>query len=97
MPDRDKSRNAFERDQLGANARRIAQAVIEDARRDGRLPLGDREAKYRTLFETMTEGFGICELIRDEAGRAIDWRFLELNPALTSIQGWTWPFPSARY
>ena len=45
------------------------------------------EARYRTLFETMTEGFVLCELLRDEAGRAVDIRWLECNPALERLTG----------
>lgn len=40
-------------------------------------PLDD----YRLLFETMSEGFVLCEPIRDAAGRLIDYRFLQANPA----------------
>lgn len=39
------------------------------------------EEKYRTLFETMGQGYCELELLRDADGRAIDQRYLELNPA----------------
>ncbi|KQQ84513.1 HWE histidine kinase domain-containing protein [Aureimonas sp. Leaf324] len=39
------------------------------------------EAKWRTVFETLREGFVIGELIRDAAGRAIDWRYEAVNDA----------------
>lgn len=47
------------------------------------------EVKYRSLFESINEGFALCELIYDATGKAIDWRFLEVNPAferLTSFE-----------
>ena len=39
------------------------------------------EERYRTLFETMTEGFMLCEIICDEAGKPCDYRRLAVNPA----------------
>jgi PAS domain S-box-containing protein len=37
------------------------------------------EDRYRTLFETIDEGFSIFELIYDETGKAVDFRILEVN------------------
>ncbi len=45
------------------------------------------EARYRSLFESMTEGFATHELITDPSGRAIDYRFLEVNPAFERLTG----------
>jgi len=45
------------------------------------------EERYRTLFESMAEGFAICELVRDDAGRAVDIRWLACNPALERLTG----------
>lgn len=39
------------------------------------------ERRWRELFENMREGFFLAELIRDAEGNAVDYRFLELNPA----------------
>jgi PAS domain S-box-containing protein len=39
------------------------------------------EEKYRTVFESMDEGFLIHDMIRDESGRVVDYRLLEANPA----------------
>jgi PAS domain S-box-containing protein len=43
--------------------------------------LEESEAKYRLLFENMKEGFSLHEIITDETGRAIDFRFLDANSA----------------
>ena len=37
------------------------------------------EERYRTLFESMDQGFAILEMIFDDDGQALDYRFLEMN------------------
>ena len=41
-------------------------------RRKAEQALRESEQKYRTLFEAMSEGFVVCELIWDEQGRPAD-------------------------
>jgi len=50
--------------------------------------LKEREEKYRHLFNNMTTGFALLEIIRDETGRAVDHRYLEVNPAFERQTGW---------
>ncbi|HVF63637.1 MAG TPA: PAS domain S-box protein [Casimicrobiaceae bacterium] len=38
------------------------------------------ETRYRTLFDSIDEGFCVCELLVDEAGGPRDYRFCEVNP-----------------
>jgi PAS domain S-box-containing protein len=45
------------------------------------------EARFRTLFETMTEGFSLNEIILDDAGKPVDLRYLSVNPAFESHTG----------
>ena len=45
------------------------------------------EAHWRGLFERMHEGFALCELDQDAAGRAVDYRYIELNPAFERLTG----------
>ncbi len=49
--------------------------------------LRESEERYRSLFDGMTEGFGIQEIINDEDGRPIDYRFLDINPAFERLTG----------
>ncbi|SNS48348.1 PAS domain S-box-containing protein [Noviherbaspirillum humi] len=49
--------------------------------------LRNREERYQALFNTIEEGFYIIELIYDETGTAVDYRFLEANPAAGKING----------
>ncbi len=46
-----------------------------------------REDRYRSLFEAMSEGFALHEIICDEEGRPCDYRFLEVNPAFERLTG----------
>ena len=45
------------------------------------------EEKYRTLFESIDEGFCIVEIIFDENDEPVDYRFLETNPAFERHTG----------
>jgi PAS domain S-box-containing protein len=45
------------------------------------------ELRYRTLFEMMTEGFSIGEIICDAAGKPCDLRYLSVNPAFERQTG----------
>jgi PAS domain S-box-containing protein len=43
--------------------------------------LRESETKFRTLFEAMTEGVALQEIIYDERGMALDYRIISTNPA----------------
>jgi PAS domain S-box-containing protein len=45
------------------------------------------ETRYHTLFDTMIEGFCTIEMIFDTDGKAVDYRFLEINPAFEKQTG----------
>jgi len=49
--------------------------------------LRESEDQYRSLFNNMTEGFALCEIITDEQGRPSDYRFLDVNPAFEVLTG----------
>lgn len=46
------------------------------------------EEKYRKLFESINEGFALCEIIADIEGQSYDYRFLEVNAAFENITGY---------
>ncbi|RDI60064.1 PAS domain S-box protein [Microvirga subterranea] len=56
-------------------------------RKSSDAALRQSEARYRTLFETMDEGFCILQLIFDQDGTPVDYRFLETNPAFERQTG----------
>jgi PAS domain S-box-containing protein len=45
------------------------------------------EERYRVLFNAMDEGFCVVEMLYDPTGKAIDYRFLEINPAFEKQTG----------
>lgn len=47
------------------------------------------ERKYRSLFNTMHEGFALLEIILDDAAEPYDFRYLDVNPAFERIYGLT--------
>ncbi len=43
------------------------------------------EEKYRLLFENMTNGFSLHEIICNETGDPVDYRFIDVNPAFERL------------
>ena len=65
----------------------VIRAVIggEEAQRES-------NERYRTLFDSIDEGFCVIEPLLDERAQPMDFRYLEINPAfekLTGLQGAT--------
>ncbi|MGL5065140.1 MAG: hybrid sensor histidine kinase/response regulator, partial [Microcoleus sp.] len=60
-------------------------AAIERARAE--VALAKSEEKYRSLFDSIDEGFSLIEMIFDAAGEPINYRFLEVNQAFEQQTG----------
>ncbi len=45
------------------------------------------QERYRTLFESIDDGYGLIQLHFDAAGRPVDYRFLETNAAFEAHTG----------
>src|ERR1017187_5841142 len=65
----------------------VARDITERKQMDQVLRTSEKQ--YRTLFETMREGFALCEIIWDADGKPCDYRYLEVNPAFEKILGVT--------
>jgi PAS domain S-box-containing protein len=63
----------------------IAQDVTQQKQTE--LALRTSEERYRTLFETMEDGFCVIELLFDHNDNPVDYRFIELNPAFERHTG----------
>jgi two-component system sensor histidine kinase/response regulator len=62
-----------------------AWTILERKSMEERLRVSEKQ--YRNLFESMDEGFALCEMIYDEAGKPIDFRYIEVNPAFARVAG----------
>jgi PAS domain S-box-containing protein len=49
--------------------------------------LKESENKYRNLFTEMTTGFALHRIINNNEGIAVDYEFLEINPAFEKLTG----------
>ncbi|WP_165929567.1 PAS domain-containing sensor histidine kinase [Pseudocnuella soli] len=47
----------------------------------------ESEEKYRTLFNAMEQGYCTLEVIFDEAGKCVNYRYIETNPAFERQSG----------
>ena len=47
----------------------------------------ESEEKFRALFNSMAEGFALHEIITDDQGEPVDYRFVEVNPAFEQLTG----------
>ncbi|MEB3291797.1 MAG: response regulator [Synechococcales bacterium] len=74
-------------DEAGHLVRMVGVEVDITDRKQTEAALQASEAKYRSLFNSVDEGFHIIELIDDEAGEVVDYRFLESNPAFERLTG----------
>ena len=65
----------------GSVERWVGVAVDIHEQKQTEDALRSSEEKYRTLFDSMDEGYCVIEMIPDGRGGFKDWRFLETNPA----------------
>ncbi len=65
----------------------VVVGVDVTARHRAEAALRLSEERFRTLFETMDEGFCMVEMEYDAAGRATDYRILTMNPAFEKHTG----------
>jgi PAS domain S-box-containing protein len=62
-----------------------ARKKSEEALRSGEDRLEASEQRFRGLFDAMQEGFLIGDVISDQNGKPVDWRFREVNPSMAAM------------
>ncbi len=80
-------RGLVQRDDQGRPVRLIGLSQDITDRKLAEHALRRSEAKYRTLFESIDEGFCVIEVLFDDQDRPIDYRLLEVNPAFARHTG----------
>jgi PAS domain S-box-containing protein len=68
-----------------SGAARIAGDIAE--RRRAEAALRESENRYHMLFKKMLEGCALHEIVCNEKGVPIDYRYLDVNPAFETITG----------
>jgi len=68
-------------------AQGIASMRLRSAHGRAEEALKESEERYRSLFFAMNEGFALHEIICNEKGEPIDYRFLEVNPGFELLTG----------
>ena len=79
---------SIERVSVGRNAMMVADVTTTV---ETEQSLRSSEGRLRSLFNSIDEGYCVCEMIVDDAGSPIDYRFLEANPQFDEMTGLSQP------
>lgn len=60
---------------------------IEDELNKAKTIAEENEKQFRQLFENMQQGFAFHEMIYDDKGKPVDYRFLHINEAFEKLTG----------
>ncbi len=65
----------------------ITNTTMDERLAESAVALRASEERYRTLVDSIDEGFCVVEVLFDEQNRPLDYRFLEINPAFERHTG----------
>ncbi|HEY9641211.1 MAG TPA: PAS domain S-box protein, partial [Coleofasciculaceae cyanobacterium] len=75
------------RNSQGSINRMVGTALDISDRKRTEAVLHESEEKYRSLFESIDQGFCLLEVVFDANDKAIDYRFMEINEAFGQQSG----------
>ncbi len=76
--------------QLAVASKKIDLLVKENEKYTATLQaLEQSEEKYRLLYTAMSQGLALHEIILDDNGKPVDYRFLDINDSYTKLVGVT--------
>jgi PAS domain S-box-containing protein len=71
-----------------AQGHEVTEVKRQEARREAmEAALRASEERYRTLFDSIDDGYCLMQMILDERGETVDYRFLEANAAFEGQTG----------
>ncbi|MGA2385937.1 MAG: PAS domain S-box protein [Candidatus Bathyarchaeia archaeon] len=74
-------------DETGKHVANISLFSDITERKKTEEALRKSEAEYSSLFANMIDGFAYCQMIFDDAGKPVDWVYLQVNDAFQRITG----------
>lgn len=70
-----------------SDGRQVGIGLDISERKASEKALAESEARLRHLFDSIDEGYCLCELILDVNGKPTDYRFIEVNPLFEAMTG----------
>ena len=75
------------RDTAGRPSQIVVMVRDVTARKQAEAARREMEHNFQLLFDSMTSGFALHQIIRDAQGTPCDYRFLQVNPAFERLTG----------
>lgn len=74
---------------MAEQVEKYSESLVSEVheRRKTEVSLLESKERYRGLIENIDSGFALHEMIYDEDGAAVDYRYLQVNPAYMKLAG----------